>query len=98
MAEIGNEVLDDPHVRQRIDSRRRIRFLDESCTGQPVRAVHVHGARTADALPAGAPEGQRRIDVVLDPDERVEDPGAVRSEEPRGGKECGRTWRSGWSP
>ncbi len=44
MAEIGNEVLDDPHVRQRIDSRRRIRFLDESCAGQPVRAVHVHGA------------------------------------------------------
>ena len=36
-------------------------------------AVDVHGAGAADALAAGAAEGQRRIDLVLDPDQRVED-------------------------
>ena len=30
-----------------------------------VGAVDVHGARAADALTAGAPEGERRIDYVL---------------------------------
>src|SRR5690606_34114146 len=36
-------------------------------------AVHVHRARAADALATGAAEGQRRIDLVLDLDERVQD-------------------------
>src|SRR3546814_7134331 len=35
--------------------------------------VDIHRAGAADAFAAGAPEGQRRIDLVLDLDEGVED-------------------------
>src|SRR6185437_1485740 len=35
-------------------------------------AVDVHGAGAADALAAGAAEGQRRIDLILDLDQRVQ--------------------------
>jgi hypothetical protein len=40
--------------------------------GQRVDAVDVHRARTADALAAGAAERQRRVDLVLDLDQCVE--------------------------
>ena len=40
---------------------------------RPLRAVHVHRAGAANALAAGAAEGQRRVDLVLDLDQRVED-------------------------
>jgi hypothetical protein len=39
---------------------------------QAIHPIDVHRAGAADALAAGAAEGQRRIDVVFDPDERVE--------------------------
>src|SRR6185437_14935438 len=38
-----------------------------------VAAVQVHRARSADAFAAGSAEGQRRVDLVLDLDQRVED-------------------------
>src|SRR5690606_29157014 len=41
-------------------------------------AAHVHGARPADALAAGAAEGQRRVDGVLDVDQGVQDHRAAR--------------------
>src|SRR5690606_30761278 len=41
--------------------------------GQRIGAVDVHRARTADALAARAAEGQRRVDLVLDLDQRVQD-------------------------
>ena len=40
--------------------------------GQRVDAIDVHSAAPADALPAAAAKGQGRIDLVLDPDQRVE--------------------------
>src|SRR3954447_247344 len=42
-------------------------------TGERVLAHDVHGTGAADALAAGAPEHQRRVDRVLDPDQGVED-------------------------
>ena len=47
--------------------------LDVAQAGQGVGAVDVHGARAADALPAGAAEGEGRILLVLDFEERIED-------------------------
>src|SRR4029078_8996702 len=40
--------------------------------GERIGAVDVHGAGAADALAAGAAERQGRIDLVLDPDQGVE--------------------------
>src|ERR1700691_134784 len=40
--------------------------------GQRIGTVDVHGAGATHALAAGAAKGQRRVDVVLDPDQRVE--------------------------
>src|SRR5262249_5477638 len=40
--------------------------------GERIGGVDIHGAGPAHALAAGAAEGQGRVDVVLDPNERVE--------------------------
>ena len=46
--------------------------VDTAETRKSVLAVDVHGARAADALAAGAAEGERGVDLVLDLDERIE--------------------------
>jgi hypothetical protein len=48
-------------------------FLDRLQARERVGAVDVHGAGAADALAAGAPERQRRVGLVLDLDQRVQD-------------------------
>ena len=79
VAHVRNKVLDNIHVREGVDFRGlagRVAGslgLDVAQTGQGVGAVDVHGARAADALPAGAAEGEGRILLVLDFEERVED-------------------------
>src|SRR5690606_18614302 len=64
--------LDDGPAGQRIDAARVTEIADVPRAGEPIRAVHVHCATAADTLPARAPEGERRVDVVLDPDQRIE--------------------------
>src|SRR5690606_5768728 len=51
----------------------RAGFGHESRAREPIGPVDVHRARAADAFAARAAERQRRIDVVLDPDQNVED-------------------------
>ena len=46
--------------------------VDTAQAGEGVLAVDVHGTRAADALAARAAERQRRVDLVLDLDERIE--------------------------
>ena len=70
--QIGHQVLDHRQMRQRIDLDRAVDLARRLDAGERVGAVDVHRARAANALAAGAAEGQRRIDVVLDPDERIE--------------------------
>src|SRR5579875_61645 len=70
--EIGDKVLDDGHVRERVDLRGTSRIGDEARACQPIGAVDVHGAGAADAFAARAAKGERGVDVVLDPDQRVE--------------------------
>mmetsp|Transcript_76177 Transcript_76177/g.172236 ORF Transcript_76177/g.172236 Transcript_76177/m.172236 type:complete len:345 (-) Transcript_76177:2-1036(-) len=75
--EVRHEVLDHVGVGQGLDLNRLVTRLDVQQAGQAVLAVDVHGAGAADALPAGAAEGQGRIVLVLDLDERVQDHGAA---------------------
>ena len=46
--QVGNEVLDDPHIGERIDCCLRAHVGNKPRASQPVGAVHVHGAGTAD--------------------------------------------------
>src|SRR5271166_2362769 len=52
---------------------RALHLLDRLQTGERITTIDVHGAGAADALTAGATEGQRRVDLVLDLDQRVQD-------------------------
>ena len=70
--QVGHQVLDDLHVRQRIDLYHALDVLDSLQARERVRAVDIHGARPADAFAARPAERQRRIDLVLDLDQSVE--------------------------
>src|SRR3546814_18501991 len=67
---IGHEILDHLHMRQRIDPDVALHVVDELGAGERVGAVDVHRAASADSLAAGAAEGQGRIDLVLDLEDR----------------------------
>src|SRR3546814_5720482 len=66
--------------RQRRDPDLALHVLDRGGAGEAVAAVHVHRAGAANPLAAGAAEGQRRVLLALDLDERVEDHRAARVE------------------
>src|SRR3546814_19043694 len=72
MGEVGNQVLDDLHMRQRGDRDLALQILDRGRAGEAVLAVHVHRAATADALATRPAEGQRRILLAFHLDQRVE--------------------------
>jgi hypothetical protein len=71
--EIRHEVFDDGLVRQRRDRDVAGKFVPALGAGDGVAAADIHGAGTANAFAAGAAEGERRVDLVLDVDENVED-------------------------
>ena len=73
MREIGDQILDHGHVWQRIDLHRAFHLVHAIGTGQRVDPVDVHRAGSADAFAAGPAEGQGRVDLVLDLDQRVQD-------------------------
>ena len=72
ISEVGYQVLHHRHVRQRIDTHLPAQILHGSGTGEAIDAVDVHGARAADALAAGAAEGERGVDHAFYLDERIE--------------------------
>ena len=71
--EVRDQVLDHRHVRQGVDLHRALHLVHALEAGERVRAVDVHGAGAADPLAAGAAEGQRRVDLVFDLDDRIQD-------------------------
>jgi hypothetical protein len=72
LGHVGDEVLDDIHVREGVDLGVLARLaVDAAQAGERVLPVDVHGAGAADALAAGATEGESGVDLVLDFDERV---------------------------
>ncbi len=72
--QIRHQILHHRHVRQRIDADVAGRqFVQPLGAGQRVLAVDVHRARTAHAFAAGPAQGQRRVDLVLDLQQHVQD-------------------------
>ena len=72
MREVGDQILDHRHMRQRIDFHIALAVIDILGAGERIETVDIHGAGAANPLAAGAAEGQRLIDLVLDLDERIE--------------------------
>lgn len=52
IGEVGDQVLEDIHVREGVDFGGGRALVDVRQAGQRVGPVDVHGARPADALPA----------------------------------------------
>lgn len=76
VSQVGDQILDDVGVRQRVDLDIRGRFGGDSAQAcQGVLAVDVHGAASTDTLSATPSEGQRRILLVLDLDQGIQDHG-----------------------
>ncbi|MPL74155.1 hypothetical protein SDC9_19965 [bioreactor metagenome] len=74
MRQIRDQVLHHRHVRQRVDlDGVALDLIETIDAGERVDPVDVHRAGAADAFAARAAEGQRRVDLVLDLDQRVED-------------------------
>jgi len=72
MVQVGHEVLYDRHMRQRRDLYVPLAVVNRLRTGQRVAAVDIHGAGAADPLPAGAAQGEGRVDFVLYIQQRVQ--------------------------
>ena len=68
---VRDEVLQDEHVRQRVDLELRqvIRRVGEAC--ERVHAIDVHRARAADSLTARSPKRERGVHLVLDFNQHV---------------------------
>lgn len=78
---VDDEVLDDEHVGEGGDGSGVGGGLgDLGEAGEAVVAVDVHGAGAADALAAGAAEGEGGVDLVLDLDQGVEHHGPALGE------------------
>src|SRR5689334_10835044 len=61
-------------MRQRQHSQRLVILVRHGLgAGQRILAVDIHRARPADTLSARSSEGQRGINVVLDPDQSIQD-------------------------
>jgi len=79
-SEIGNKVLDDVHMWERIDFTVLASVpVNAAQASKGVLSVDVHCARSADTLSAGASERQSGVHLVLDLDERIQNhwPGLV---------------------
>ena len=75
MRQIGDKVFYHWHMRQRInfDSSPVFDFVHPVDTGQCVDPVDVHRAGATNPFAARAAERERRVDLVFDLDERIED-------------------------
>lgn len=77
MRHVHNQIFQHEHEHQWGHNRLVIVLGDGAETGQVVATINVHGATAADALSAGAAEGQGRIDLVLDLDQGIEHHGST---------------------
>ena len=74
---VRNEVLDNVHMRKRVDAGLLGGVCGDTAQArQSVYAVNVHGAAAANALTTTPPEGESRVDLVLDTDERIQHHGS----------------------
>ena len=74
---VRDKVLDDVHVGKRVDARLLGGVRGNTAqASQGVDTVDVHSAAAANALTATSPEGEGRVDLVLDADERIQHHGS----------------------
>lgn len=72
--QVGDQILDNVGVGERVDLDIGGRLGGNSAQAcQGVLAVDVHGTASTNTLSATPSEGQRRIDLVLDLDQGVQD-------------------------
>jgi len=74
---IRNQVLDNVHVRQRINLGSLVIGFNLGQTGEGIYTSNIHGARSTDALPARSPECQAGIHLILDLDQSIQDHGST---------------------
>ena len=77
MRKIGNEILDDGQMRERVDPHVPVDVRAWLRAGERVDAIDIHRTGAADALPAGAPERERRVNLALDPDQDIKNHGTA---------------------
>ncbi len=83
ISHVGDQILDNIHVRQWINLGHistRLLFplgLNVTKASQGVTSVDVHGARSADSLTARSAEGQSGILLGFDFDESIQDHGSA---------------------
>src|SRR3989304_1191329 len=70
---VDHQVFDDGKTAQRLNADALAQLLDQPLAGQAVPPVDERGVRAADAVGAGAAEGQRAVLVPLDAVHQVED-------------------------
>jgi hypothetical protein len=70
--EVRHKIFNDWQMRQGIDFDRALDVVHGLGAGERVRPVDIHRARPANAFPARAPEGERRIDLRFYPNQTIE--------------------------
>jgi len=63
--EIGNQVFDDVHVRERINLRVIRGPVDSTETRKSVLSINIHGTRSTYTLSARPPEGKCGVNLVF---------------------------------
>ncbi len=72
MSQIRDQILDNRHMRQRVDFDIALGLIHAVDTGQRVNAVDVHRAAAADTFATRPPERQCWINIAFDLDQRVQ--------------------------
>ena len=75
IGQVGDQVLYDGHMRQRIDFQDSPKVLHRLGAGERVGTADIHRAGPTNALPARTAESERRIDLVLDLDQGIQNHG-----------------------
>merc|ERR1719232_64292 len=74
---IRHQVLDNIHVRKRIDFGGFVISFNLGQTGESVHTSNIHGARSTDSLSARSSECETRIHFILDFDQSIQDHGTT---------------------
>lgn len=72
LCQVGDQVLDNVHVRQGVNVRVRLLAVNAAKARKRVHTINVHGATATDTLTARAAEGEGGVDFVFNFDQRVE--------------------------
>ena len=72
---VHHQILNHKHVGQRRDSTGSRPSINLSQAGQPITAIDIHGTGPTDPFSARPPEGEGRIDLVLDLNKGVQNHG-----------------------